>query len=119
MSAYSPSQFLSLPPLRRTYAALTLIVACASLPAGSALAADTHSATPPFEPIRVVPPFPAIVDAPFIPGVDVEDEVTGKELVLGVVVDGEARAYPINMLTGPQREIINDHLGGRAIAATW
>jgi len=105
--------------LRRTYAALTLIVACASLPAGSALAADTHSATPPFEPIRVVPPFPAIVDAPFIPGVDVEDEVTGKELVLGVVVDGEARAYPINMLTGPQREIINDHLGGRAIAATW
>jgi hypothetical protein len=66
-----------------------------------------------------VPPFPAIVDAPFILGSDVEDEVTAKELVLGVVVNGEARAYPINMLTGPQREIINDRLGGRAIAATW
>jgi hypothetical protein len=34
-------------------------------------------------------------------------------------VKGESRADPINMLTGPQREIINDRLGGRAIAATW
>ncbi len=41
------------------------------------------------------------------------------ELVLGVVVQGQARAYPINMLTGPSREIINDHLGDRDIAATW
>jgi hypothetical protein len=39
--------------------------------------------------------------------------------VLGVVVGKEARAYPINMLTNPTREIINDKLGGRAIAATW
>jgi hypothetical protein len=49
----------------------------------------------------------------------VKDEVTDNELVLGVVVNGEARAYPINMLTGPSREIINDTLGGTAIAATW
>jgi hypothetical protein len=35
------------------------------------------------------------------------------------VVEGKARAYPINMLTGPRREIINDELGGKAIAATW
>ena len=32
---------------------------------------------------------------------------------------GQARAYPINMLTGPSREIINDVLGGVPIAATW
>lgn len=100
------------------YVALALIAACASLTAGQAVA-ETRGATPPFEPRRVVPPFPAIVDAPFIAGVDVQEQVTAKELVLGVVVDGEARAYPINMLTGPQREIINDRLGGRAIAATW
>jgi len=49
----------------------------------------------------------------------VTDQVTGKELVIGVVVDGKARAYPINMLTGPSREIINDVLGSRSIAATW
>ena len=41
------------------------------------------------------------------------------DLVLGVVVNNEARAYPINGLTGPAREIYNDQLGGRAIAATW
>jgi len=61
----------------------------------------------------------AIVDAPFIPADKVTDQVTDKELVIGVVIDGRARAYPINMLTGPSREIINDMLGGRAIAATW
>lgn len=45
--------------------------------------------------------------------------VRDDELVLGVLVGKEARAYPINTLTGPRREIINDHLGGQAIAATW
>ena len=45
--------------------------------------------------------------------------VRDDELVLGVVVNGKDRAYPINTLTGPRREIINDELGGRAIAATW
>jgi hypothetical protein len=48
-----------------------------------------------------------------------ERVVRPNELVLGVVVEGKARAYPINMLTGPRREIINDELGGKAIAATW
>jgi hypothetical protein len=45
--------------------------------------------------------------------------VAASELVLGLTLGGAARAYPINMLTGPQREIVNDELGGRAIAATW
>ena len=60
-----------------------------------------------------------IVDAPFIPATKVRDQVADNELVLGVVVAGQPRAYPINMLTGPSREIINDQLGGHAIAATW
>lgn len=42
-----------------------------------------------------------------------------KDLVIGVHLNGQARAYPINQLTGPSREIINDELGGIAIAATW
>ena len=41
------------------------------------------------------------------------------ELIIGVKIDGVARAYPINQLTGPSREIINDMLAGTAIAATW
>ena len=72
-----------------------------------------------FSPFQVVPPFPAITNAPFLAGAQISDQVTENELVLGVEINGEARAYPINMLTGPDREIINDRLGGVAIAATW
>ncbi len=41
------------------------------------------------------------------------------DLVLGVVVRGEARAYPINLMWEPQNEVLNDTLGGEPIAATW
>ena len=63
------------------------------------------------KPIRPITD-PAIVTA-------AESNVAPNELVIGVEVNGHARAYPINQLTGPQREIINDKLGGTAIAATW
>jgi hypothetical protein len=65
--------------------------------------------------------FPAIVEPKTVSAAKGDEEkwVSDEELVLGVVVNGTARAYPINTLTGPQREIINDKLGGRSIAATW
>lgn len=73
-----------------------------------------------FRPRQVVPgPYEPIVDAPTISAKEADEKLGGAELVLGIVVGEEARAYPINMLTGPSREIINDTLGGRAIAATW
>lgn len=72
-----------------------------------------------FTPRRLALSFKPITDAPFIRAKDVTDQVQAEELVLGIVINGAARAYPINMLTGPSREIINDTLGGRAIAATW
>jgi hypothetical protein len=68
---------------------------------------------------KVLPPQRPITDAPVIAASEVGDRVTDTELVLGVEIDGKSRAYPINMLTGPRREIINDTLGGRPIAATW
>lgn len=75
---------------------------------------------PQFAPQVVIPrAFPAIKNAPVMSAAEAAQSVAEGELVLGVVVEGKARAYPINMLTGPQREIINDKLGGRAIAATW
>lgn len=73
-----------------------------------------------FKPRVLLSPRKPIVDAPVIPAAEATAKVVvDNELVLGVVVAGEARAYPINMLTGPSREIINDELGGQAIAATW
>lgn len=65
---------------------------------------------------RAMPP---IKDAATISAAEAGRSLGEAELVLGVTVNGVSRAYPINMLTGPQREVINDTLGGRAIAATW
>jgi hypothetical protein len=41
------------------------------------------------------------------------------ELVLGIALDSASRAYPHNMLTGPNREIINDKLTDEPILVTF
>ncbi|MEQ8479399.1 MAG: DUF3179 domain-containing protein [Hoeflea sp.] len=59
---------------------------------------------------------PPIDDPSFVP---VED-VTGldeREPVMSVMIGGEARAYPLRMMIW--HEIVNDTLGGRAIAVTY
>ena len=88
--------------------------------ASAQLPAESDSSARTFQPRTVLrKPIRAIVDAPVIAADEVDGEVSDNELVLGVIVDGAARAYPINMLHGPSREIINDRLGDRLIAATW
>jgi hypothetical protein len=72
-----------------------------------------------FRPRRVLAPLPPITKFPTKTVRLAKDELNPSELVIGVTVGKESRAYPINMLTGPQREILNDTLGGKAIAATW
>ena len=75
---------------------------------------------PTFQPITVIPKaFPAIKNAPVVSATQADRKLMGEELVLGVVIGDAARAYPINMLKGPRREIINDTLGDLPIAATW
>ena len=37
--------------------------------------------------------------------------------VLGVFIEGEARAYSLNLLN--QHEIVNDRIGDKAFAAVW
>ena len=99
----------------RSLFSIQCIAAALLLACFSPLQADE----PKFNPRKLIPPMRAITDAPFISADKVADQVNDNELVIGVVIDGHARAYPINMLTGPRREIINDQLGGEAIAATW
>jgi hypothetical protein len=58
----------------------------------------------------------ASVDNPkFVPAgkADISDDAW----ILGVVVDGEARAYSLNLLN--RHEIVNDVVGGRPLAAVW
>ena len=83
-------------------------------------AANHSDSNPDFNPQVVIPrAFPAIVKPKSVSTEEGDKELHDQELVLGVEVNGEARAYPINMLTGPEREIVNDQLGGESIAATW
>ena len=73
-----------------------------------------------FDPVTVLAePLPPLTDFRVVPARAGERELDAFELVLGVTVGGASRAYAINMLTGPKREILNDQLGGTPIAATW
>ncbi len=48
-----------------------------------------------------------------------EAKLADTDLVMGVTIAGRSRAYPVNLMWGPQDEVLNDELGGAAIAATW
>ena len=80
---------------------------------------SAEDSEPDFRPRRVLPRQPAIIHPPMLLAAQVINQVTESDLVLGVVVNGKARAYPINMLNGPRREIINDTLGDQPIVAMW
>ncbi len=47
----------------------------------------------------------------------VEARIPADAWVLGVVVEGEARAYSLNLLN--EHEIVNDRAGGTSFAAVW
>ena len=83
------------------------------------LSRDNPPSPESFAPQRMLSQQPPITAPKVIAAKQVQDEVESDELVLGVVIDGAARAYPINGLTGSSREIYNDALAGRPIAATW
>ena len=51
----------------------------------------------------------------FVPAA--EANLDDEQLVLGVALDGEAKAYPISVLNS--REMVNDELAGTPILATW
>jgi hypothetical protein len=60
---------------------------------------------------------PAIDEPEFYGILDAEREYHPQELVMGVEVDGEARAYSVALLS--RHEIVNDTVGGHPISITW
>lgn len=60
---------------------------------------------------------PAILDPDFVPLSEGNDQMEDDELVLGVSLDGDSRAYSVNLLS--RHEIVNDVVGGRPVAVTW
>ena len=60
---------------------------------------------------------PAIDEPKFVSGDEADRQMQSQEPILGVIVDGEARAYSLWQLDA--HEIVNDEIAGTAIAATW
>ena len=70
--------------------------------------------------VTLLPPdaIPAIDNPIFFETTEEADEVYGEgEYVLGIEIDGDARAYSVPLLSS--HEIVNDTVGGRPIAVTW
>ncbi len=83
------------------------------------LYAQLSNADPGFRPRVVLPPMEPITKISLKSAQEADQVLDPNDLVLGVEVQGQARAYPINTLTGPRREVFNDTLGQVPIAATW
>jgi len=41
------------------------------------------------------------------------------DLVIGVTIGGEARAYPVDPMWEPLNEVLSDTLGGAPLTVTW
>lgn len=73
-----------------------------------------------FDPVVIVSqPFPSITEIPIRTASEVDDVLQEDDLVLGVSINGQSRAYPVSALDSPPREIINDEIGNTPIAVTW
>lgn len=60
---------------------------------------------------------PAIDDPRFYSAAEADAEYAPDELVLGVSLNGDSRAYSTGLLS--RHEIVNDTVGGQKIAVTW
>jgi len=83
------------------------------------LSPDNPPSAESFFPTEAVPRPSVVRDFKIVSADQVGDRIRDEELVLALEIAGQARAYPLNVMTGPSREVFNDELGGRAIAATW
>jgi hypothetical protein len=91
-----------------------------ALLAPNCLFTSLQAAADDFNPRQVIKrSFPAIIDPETVDVAKARGEIRPAELVIGVVIEGEARAYPVNMMCQPNREIVTDTLGGKRIAVTW
>ena len=60
---------------------------------------------------------PAILMPSFVEARQAYAQMVPEERVLGVSINGDHRAYPLNLLS--RHEIVNDTVGGKPIAVTW
>lgn len=88
-------------------------------PSLAATVTATEAPEPELEIVTVLPPdaIPAIDDPAIVSAAAADEQLRANDLVIGVSIGGEHRAYGAAFLSA--HEIVNDTLGGRAIAVTW
>ncbi len=89
-----------------------------ALPAASA-GADASTPLREFE-IRTVlgkDAIPAILDPMFVDGAVAASQMLPQELVIGLSINGDHRAYATAHLSS--HEVVNDTVGGRPVMVTW
>ena len=77
-----------------------------------------------FDPIRsdeiqsILPQdaIPALIKPAYLTASQASD-INDQEQVIGVIVNGDARAYPLSTLSA--HEIVDDDIGGQPLAVTW
>jgi hypothetical protein len=104
---------------------LLILAACTSAPpeqAGSDAPPDKAAAAAKYADYTIVTllprdAIPAIDNPRFLSAAEADEFYDPDELIIGVELDGDARAYSIPLLSS--HEIVNDTVGGRKIAVTW
>ncbi len=98
-------------------AAAVILAACApSSKSGTTGATDQE---PEYDIVTLLPKdaIPSIDRPRFYSAQEADAEYDGDEVVIGVEINGDARAYSVSLLSS--HEIVNDNVGGRPIAVTW
>ncbi len=101
--------------LRLTLALTALAVASATGASTAALAAQQQDMPEGYVQILDRGSIPAIDDPVYVPGA--EANIRDEAWVLGVLIDGEARAYSLELLNS--HEVVNDSIGDTDFAAVW
>ncbi len=72
-----------------------------------------------YEIVELLPPdgIPAIINPEFYSVEEADLEYDPNEMVLGISINGDTRAYSTLLLDS--HEIVNDEVGDRKIAVTW
>ena len=60
---------------------------------------------------------PSVDNPAFLDAVDAASQIGQQDLVIGVSLNGEHKAYPTAFLSS--HEIVNDKVGGVPVAITW
>ncbi len=76
-----------------------------------------EAAEPPIYTVLPKDAIPAIMEPEFAPVSEAEAWMEEGEQLIGVAIGGEARAYPIYILS--LHEVVNDSIGGVKFAVTW